>query len=604
MVAWLGLFGGDISDTETRQNSKLSNLTRIGLNSVCTKRADLEALECSCDFEERLWWQWYPLNKSNQTTLNRPKMITSMSPIEIYISYISIINQTLCCISKIMEKQSSSYEENDSKNKSGRFSFSAEYDQVEHELLNDALFQDTIPLFGSYEHKMQELVDDIESQYSELIKPRVQSHDHVASSDESGQKLSTDELIRLGGERFIQSRSMTDMSISTHPYADSFLGLSDQELKDVQLIENLLLSSEKVAQQEFERASNLLDWCDASSSSTGNPIQRVVYYFLKALREKIDKKIRTGPGNKHDYDMEGKILSASSTAVSVYQKLPFFQAGNFSGVQALVDRVSGSRRVHIIDLAIRRGVQTMILMQALSSQPDFSIKHLKITAVGTGHEQQIKQTGDRLKSFAESIKLSFCFNIVIVEDMLDFNKDMLQIDAREALGVYSAYGLWSMIAQPDRLESLMKVIKSINPRVMVTCEVAANLNSPNFVNRLIEALFYHGAVFDSLEDCMDREDENRSILEGIYLGEGIRSIVASDGAERAIRHVNIDVWRKFFARFGMKEVELTMSTLYQAKLMMGKFSCGSSCTFDMDGKSVIIGWKGTQIKCLSAWEFS
>ncbi|KAJ0605368.1 putative transcription factor GRAS family [Helianthus annuus] len=501
-----------------------------------------------------------------------------------------------------MEKLSSSYEENDSKNKSGRFSFSAEYDQVEHELLNDALFQDTIPLFGSYEHKMQELVDDIESQYSELIKPRARSHDHVASSDESGRKLSTDELIRLGGERFIQSRSMKDMSISTHPFADSFLGLSDQELKDVQLIENLLLSSEKVAQQEFERASNLLDWCDASSSSTGNPIQRVVYYFLKALREKIDKKSRTGPGNKHD--MEGKILSASSTAVSVYQKLPFFQAGNFSGVQALVDRVSGSRRVHIIDLAIRRGVQTMILMQALSSQPDFSIKHLKITAVGTGHEQQIKQTGDRLKSFAESIKLSFCFNIVIVEDMLDFNKDMLQIDAREALGVYSAYGLWSMIAQPDRLESLMKVIKSINPRVMVTCEVAANLNSPNFVNRLIEALFYHGAVFDSLEDCMDQEDENRSILEGIYLGEGIRSIVASDGAERAIRHVNIDVWRKFFARFGMKEVELTMSTLYQAKLMMGKFSCGSSCTFDMDGKSVIIGWKGTPIKCLSAWEFS
>ncbi|KAJ0805958.1 putative transcription factor GRAS family [Helianthus annuus] len=501
------------------------------------------------------------------------------------------------------------YEENDSKNKSGGISFSAEYDQVEHELLKsfhqlDALFQDTIPLFGSYKHKTQERVDDIESQYSELIKPRARSHDHVASSDESGRKLSTYELIRLGGERFIQSRSKTDLSLSTHTYADSFLGLSDQELKDVQLIENLLLSSEKVAQQEFERANNLLDWCDASSSSTGNPIQRVVYYFLKALREKIDKKIRTGPGNKHAYDMEAKILSACSTIVSIYQKLPFYQAGQFSGVQALVDGVSGSRRVHVIDLAIRQGIQIMILMQALSSQPDFSIKHLKISAVGTRHEQQIKQTGDRLKSFAESIKLSFSFNIVIVEDILDFNKDLLQIDAREALGVYSAYGLWSMIAQPDRLESLMKVIKSINPRVMVTCEVAANLNSPNFVNRLIEALFYHGAVFDSLEDCMDREDENRSIMESIYLGEAIRCIVASDGAERAIRHVNIDVWRKFFARFGMKQIELTMSTLYQAKLMMGKFSCGSSCTFDMDGKSVIIGWKGTQIKCLSAWEFS
>ncbi|KAM0024288.1 putative transcription factor GRAS family [Helianthus debilis subsp. tardiflorus] len=151
----------------------------------------------------------------------------------------------------------------------------------------------------------------------------------------------------------------------------------------------------------------------------------------------------------------------------------------------------------------------------------------------------MKQTGDRLKSFAESINLSFSYILVIVEDMLDFNIDLLELDSREALGVFSLYGLGGMIAQQDRLESLMKVIKSIKPRVMVMCEVAANLNSSNFVNRLIEALFYYGAMFDSLEDCMDGEDEHRGITEYVYLGEGIKSIVAAEGAERAVRHVNI-----------------------------------------------------------------
>ncbi|KAL9999500.1 putative transcription factor GRAS family [Helianthus debilis subsp. tardiflorus] len=178
-------------------------------------------------------------------------------------------------------------------------------------------------------------------------------------------------------------------------------------------------------------------------------------------------------------------MNTTMTLLSIYQKLPFYQAGHFSGVQALVDRVSRSKRVHVIELAIRQGVQTMILMQALASQPDFPIKHLKVTAIGTGFEQQIKQTGDRLKSFAESINLSFSYKVVIVKDMLDFNRDLLELDPREALGVFSLYGLWSLIMQQDRLESLMKVIKSINPRVMVMCEVAANLNSPNFVNRLI-----------------------------------------------------------------------------------------------------------------------
>ncbi|XP_024986480.1 DELLA protein RGL1-like [Cynara cardunculus var. scolymus] len=492
------------------------------------------------------------------------------------------------------------------------FSTTAEYHQQQepakdfHNL--DALFLDTTPPFPSYQ--MQELAD-IESQYTELIKP----HPHPKTTETpkaGGQKLSTDGVIRLGGERFVQSRSstMNDVSMPSHPYSTSFSGLSDREVKDVELIENLLLSAEKVSQRQFERSSKLLDWCDGSSYSFGNPIQRLVHHFSKALREKIARETGRislhGLAKKHLSDIEGKMTTPNPTIISVYQKLPFFQAGQFSAVQALVDGVSGATKVHVIDLSIKNGVQNTILMQALSSQANCPIEHLKVTAIGTNlnFRQNIEQTGERLKSFAESVNLSFSFNVVMVEDMLDFKEDLLDLDPEEALAVYSSYALWSMISQQDRLESLMKVIKNTNPRVMVVSEAAANLNSPNFVDRFIEALFFYGALFDSLEDCMGREDENRAITESMYLNQGIWSNVAAEGAERVIRHVNIDVWRKFFARFGMNEIELSMSCLYQANLMAEKLSCGSSCTFEMDGNCLIIGWKGSPIQCLSAWKFS
>ncbi|GJY76720.1 putative transcription factor GRAS [Tanacetum coccineum] len=514
------------------------------------------------------------------------------------------------------------WEENDdsgkkSKRKEG-LTFSTESDhQVEHEPPNkfhnlDALFLDTAPAFESCEHQMQELAN-IESQYSELIKPHTQTQTQTPSHDAipyvtSGQKLSTDAIIRLGGERFIQSfsSSMNDISMPSHPYGTSFSGLSDQHVNDIQLIENLLLTAEKVNQQQFERASKLLDWCDMLSSSSGNPIQRLVHYFSKALKHKISGETGRfpfcGSGKKHVQDMEGKMVIPNPTTLSLYQKLPFFQAGQFSGVQALVDGVAGSKKVHIIDLAIRQGVQCTILMQALVSQANCPIEHLKITAVGVNFKQEVEKTGDRLKSFAESMNLSFSFNTVIVEDMLEFKEELLELDFDEALAVYSSYGLWTMIAQQDRLESLMKVIKNTNPRVMVVSEAAVNLNAPNFVNRFIEALFFYGAFFDALEDC-DLDDQNRTIVESVYLANGIWSVVAADEAERAIRHVNIDVWRKFFARFGMKEIELSMSSLYQANLMAEK-SCGNSCTLNMDGNCLVIGWKGTPIQCLSSWKFS
>ncbi|CAH1451833.1 unnamed protein product [Lactuca virosa] len=516
------------------------------------------------------------------------------------------------------------WQEDDTGNKSNAthgLSFSSEYHEVDqqqplkafHNL--DALFLDTTPPFPPYEHQMQELAT-IESQYSELVKPHANpkrtktTSPDVVRYEVSGHKLSTDAVIRLGGENFIQScsSSINDMSMPSHPYSSSFSVFSNQKAKDIELIQNLLLSAQKVSQQQFERSIKLLNWCDTLSSSSGNAIQRLVHYFSKALRQKIANETGRisfhGPGKEHVDYIEERTLSPNPTSVSVYQKLPFFQAGKFSGVQALVDAVAGATKVHIIDLSIKQGVQCTILMQALASQPTCPIKHLKITAVGTNFKEKIEQTGHWLKSFAESINLSFSFNVAMVGDMLDFKEDLLELDPEEALAVFSSYGLWGMIGQQDRLESLMKVIKSINPRVMVVIEGAANLNSPNFVDRFIEALFFYGAFFDALEDCMDREDENRAITESEYMGNGIWSIVATEGAERVIRNVHINVWRKFFARFGMKETELSMSSLYQANLVTGIFSCGNSCTFDMDGNCLIIGWKGSPIQCLSVWKFS
>lgn len=75
--------------------------------------------------------------------------------------------------------------------------------------------------------------------------------------------------------------------------------------------------------------------------------------------------------------------------------------------------------------------------------------------------------------------------------------------------------------------------------------------------------------------------------------------MAIEGEERTIRHVKLKVWRDFFAKFGMVEVQLSMSSKYQAKLILNNFACGNSCTLDMDGESLIVGWKGIPTQSLS-----
>ncbi|XAR57007.1 hypothetical protein NMG60_11025004 [Bertholletia excelsa] len=431
---------------------------------------------------------------------------------------------------------------------------------------------------------------------------------HVKPEPKIGpRKLSTEDILRLAGQKFIQSSSklVDDIATPGLPFGSALLDLSYDEAKGVELVHNLLASAEKVGQQQYDRASKFLIQCCRFSSDTGNSVQRVVYYFCEALRERIGRE--TGrlksSGRKLFVDLNVALTRPDPAIIAYHQEVPFIQILHFTGMQAIIDHVAEAKRVHVIDLDMRYGVQFTVLMQALVERQKCPLELLRITAVGTNSRSTMEETGERLASFAQSMNISFSFGVVMVSDMLDLKENLFGLDSEETVAVRASFTLMTMVAIPGRLEYLMRMIRNINPCVMVVVETEGNHNSPVFVNRFIEALFFHGALFDSLEDCMGQNNSNRKILESMFFSWGIQNIVAAEGEERTSRHVNISVWRAFFSRFGMVEEGLSTSSLYQANLVAKNFSCVDSCTFDMDGKCLILGWKGTPLYSLSAWKF-
>ncbi|XP_022863251.1 DELLA protein RGL1-like [Olea europaea var. sylvestris] len=444
---------------------------------------------------------------------------------------------------------------------------------------------------------------------SELRRLNEQSHETNYSKINFGIS-SVDSIIKLAAEKFLQSSSSSidEFSVLSHPYASSFLGLGKEDIdKDVQLVQDLLLCAERVDKKQYDSASKILDNCLTLSSSKRSTIQRLVYYFIGALYEKIDRE--TGRSNgmflakKQPFDVEKRLMNLNPTILAFHEKFPLSQVTQFSGIQSIIEHVANSRKVHIIDLEIRNGMQFAILMQALAARPKCPLDHLKITAIGTNSQPLIEETGRQLKEFAQSMNLNFSFKTIMVEDILDLNKSLFDLDADEAIAVYAAYVFKNMIAQPDRLKSLLKLIKNMNLRVMVVIESEANDNSSFFVNRFVEALFFYGAFFDILEECMKHDESSRTIFESGIFGPIIRNIVVAEGEERKYRHVNIDIWRACFSQFGMVEIRLSMSSIYQANLLLKNFACGGSCSIDLDGKCLIFGWKGTRINSISAWRF-
>lgn len=274
----------------------------------------------------------------------------------------------------------------------------------------------------------------------------------------------------------------------------------------------------------------------------------------------------------------------------------------FAGNQAIVENVKGAIKIHLVDFNIRSGIQCTGLMQALSERRDCPIELLKITAIGHQEKEKIEETGKRLQSFANSLNLPFSFDMVFISDMKDLKVESVNVKADEAVAVYCYAVLRTMICRQDYLDNTMRVIRGLRPSVVVVHEVEANHNSPSFLNRFVEALFFYSVLFDCFEDCMDRDNLVRKRIEVFHIGEGIRNMVAAEGAERFTRNVKLDVWRAYFARFGMVEMELSESSRYQANLILKQFSHGSSCTVQNDGKALLVGWKGTPIESVSIWK--
>ncbi|XP_027118132.1 scarecrow-like protein 18 [Coffea arabica] len=501
---------------------------------------------------------------------------------------------------------------------------------------NDLYFDMEIPPFQSCEEAIKKLVDDVAFEGSEpndakkerpyagplqilknyrkrFRKLNVEKTDfpsYLGCTFITSQKLSTDAILKLAAQNFIRSSSegtSSEFFVLNHPYASSFVGLGEEDIKGVQLVQYLLASAELVGKKQFERAGKLLLECDKLSSNQGNAIERLVYYFSGALHERIDRETGTvtpkGLGKMQSLDMLDTMSGITPDIIAMQKSVPFSQVSQFAGAQGILDHVADATKIHIVDLEIRTGMQYTILMQALATRSQNPLEYLKVTAIGTKSKAKIEETGRRLASFARAWNLKFSLNIVMVADIMDLNENLFEIYADEAVAVWVEYYLTFMIRRQDILESLMNVVKAINPRVMIVTEVEGNHNSPVFVTRFIEALFYYGAFYDSLEDCLKHDSKNRMFVESVYFSQAIRNIVATEGEERTIRHVAVNVWKAFFARFGMVQVELSMSSMYQANLLLKNFDCGSSCTLAMDGKGLIIGWKGTPIHSLSAWKF-
>ncbi|KAL1070276.1 hypothetical protein V6Z11_D11G011700 [Gossypium hirsutum] len=367
--------------------------------------------------------------------------------------------------------------------------------------------------------------------------------------------------------------------------------------------QTILDAAAAISEGKNDVVNEILTRLAQAANSKGSSEQRLMECMLSALKSRVNS-VENPPPVAELFSKE----HAASTQL-LYDLSPCFKLGFLAANQAILDATLDKpsyNKFHVVDFDFGLGGQYMNLLHALSERGNGKPATVKITAIAdNGGDERLKTVGDRLSQFAESYGVSLKFNVISGLKLSDLSRDSLGIEQDEPLAVNFAFKLYRMPDESVSIENprdeLLRRVKGLAPRVLTLVEQEMNTNTAPFASRVGEACGYYGALFDSVESTVLRDNPDRAKLEEGLLRK-IANSVACEGRDRVER---CEVFGKWRARMSMAGFELKPLSQTVAETMRAKLNSGNRVnpgfTVKEENGGVNFGWLGRTLTVASAW---
>ncbi|XP_062077844.1 scarecrow-like protein 21 [Humulus lupulus] len=381
--------------------------------------------------------------------------------------------------------------------------------------------------------------------------------------------------------------------------------LHQQGLPSPDNLKNLLIACAKsLAENDIETFDKLIEKARATVSISGEPIQRLGAYMVEGM---VARKEASGTNIYRALrcrEPESKELL--SYMQILYEICPYLKFGYMAANGAIAEACRNADRIHIVDFQIAQGTQWLTLLQALAARPN-GPPHVRITGIDDpvnkyARGDGLEAVGKRLATISQNFKIPVEFNAVPVFAP-DVTREMLGIRSDEALAVNFPLQLHHTpdesvdVANPR--DELLRMVKSLSPRVVTLVEQESNTNTTPFFHRFVEAMDFYLAMFESIDVTLPRDSKYRINVEQHCLARDIVNVVACEGRERVERHELLGKWKSRLTMAGFKQYPLSS---YVNCVIRSLLRCYSEhyTLAEKDG-AMLLGWKDRNLISASAW---
>ncbi|XP_057761426.1 scarecrow-like protein 8 [Arachis stenosperma] len=377
--------------------------------------------------------------------------------------------------------------------------------------------------------------------------------------------------------------------------------------------QTLMEAASAIAEGKQDSATEILARLSQVSNPNGNSDQRLMDCMVSALKSRVNPLENPPPvtelfSNEH----------TESTQLMFENSLCFmvgFMAANFAILEAAFENKTELKRFCVVDFDIGHGKQYVSLLLALSARGRTPPAMVRIVAVADtgGQEERLKSVGEMLARQAERFRIGFEFKIVqVTQRFSELTRESLGCDADEFLAVNFAFKLNRIpdesVSTENPRDELLRRVKSLSPRVVTIIEQEINANTAPFLARVADSCSYYGALFDSVESSLGKDNNSNS--ERVKVEEGLSRRVcnslACEGRDRVERYEVFGKWRARMGMAGFKSKPLSQNVAESIKSRLAQSNncnsrVNSGLTVKEENGGICFGWMGKTLTVASAW---
>lgn len=410
---------------------------------------------------------------------------------------------------------------------------------------------------------------------------------------------------RFESQQFHQSSfGKSDEGIHSEKRHKAMLDFPAQGVPPVNIKQLLIECARALDENKLLEFDRLIEQARHAVSITGDPIQRLGAYMIEGL---VARKEASGTNIYRTLKCKEPTGNDLLSYMHIlYEICPYLKFGYMAANGAIAEACRNEDHIHIIDFQISMGTQWMTLLQALAARPG-GAPYVRITGIDDPLSKHARgdglaAVGKRLAAISEKFKIPVEFNPVPVFAP-QVTREMLDVRPGEALAVNFPLQLHhtpdESVDVSNPRDGLLRMVKSLSPKVVTLVEQESNTNTAPFFSRFIEALEYYSAMFESLDVVLPRDRKERINVEQHCLARDIVNVIACEGKERVERHELLGKWKSRFTMAGFQQYPLSS---YVNSVIKGLLKCYSEhyTLMEKDG-AMLLGWKERNLISASAW---